>query len=58
MTTRRTAPLRLYWNGLSPEWARTLRSFVDEAMAALCMRQWQRAPIPVATPRINRGPPT
>ena len=48
MATRKAASMRLYWNGASTEWARTLRSFADEAMTALCIRQWQRASITVA----------
>jgi hypothetical protein len=50
MTTRKPSPSLLYTNSLSSGWVRTLASFIDEGMAALCMRQWQRAPIPL-TPR-------
>jgi len=55
MTTLKAALSRLYWNGPSTEWAHALRSFVDEGLAALCIRHWQRVPITVATPGINRS---
>jgi hypothetical protein len=47
MSTRKATPSLLYTNSRSSSWVRTLASFIDEGMAALCMRQWQRAPIPV-----------
>ena len=50
MTTRKAAPSLLYSNGPSINWVRSVRSFIDEGMAALCMRQWQRVPITVAKP--------
>jgi hypothetical protein len=50
MTTRKAAPSLLYSNGPSIDWARAMRSFIDEGMAALCMHQWQPAPITVAKP--------
>jgi hypothetical protein len=50
MTTRKAPPSLLYPNGPSIGWARALRTFIDEGMAALCVRQWQRAPITVARP--------
>jgi hypothetical protein len=48
MTTRKPTPSLLYTNSRSKGWVRTLASFIDEGMAALCRQQWQRAPIPVA----------
>ncbi len=47
MTTRKAIPSLLYTNSRSIGWVRTLSAFIDEGMAALCMRQWQRALIPV-----------
>jgi len=47
MAIRKVTPLLLYSNGPSVGWARALSSLIDEGMAALCMRQWQRAPITV-----------
>jgi hypothetical protein len=48
MTTRKAAASLLYSTGPSINWARALRSFIDEGMAALCVRQRQRAPIVIA----------
>jgi hypothetical protein len=50
MTTRKAAASHLYSTGPSINWARALRSFIEQGMAALCVRQWQRAPIPIANP--------
>ena len=56
MTNRKTTLSLLYTNSCSTGWVRTLRSFIDEGMAALCMQQWQRAPIPVAQrPQLRPG---
>jgi len=37
----------LYSEAPAIEWVRTLTQFIDESLAGLCVRQWQRAPIPV-----------
>ena len=50
MTQRKAAPSLLYSNASSIGWVRTLSSFIDEGVAALCMRQWQSAPVRVAPP--------
>ena len=48
MTNRKATPSLLYSNASTIGWVRTLSSFIDEGMAALCMRQWQRAPLTLA----------
>jgi len=50
MTNRKATPLLLYSNASSIGWVRTLRSFIDEGLAAVCMQQWQRAPLTCARP--------
>ncbi len=50
MTNRKATPSLLYPNASTIGWVRTLSAFIDEGMAALCMRQWQRAPATVAQP--------
>jgi len=51
VTTQRKAqsasPL-LYSGSQAVDWVRTLTQFIDESLAALAVRQWQRAPITVA----------
>ncbi len=47
MTTRKATLALVYTNSGSTGWVRTLSSFIDEGMAALCMRQWQRVPVPL-----------
>ncbi len=46
MTNRKATLSLLYTNSSSASWVRTLSEFIDEGMAALCMRQWQRVPVP------------
>jgi hypothetical protein len=50
VTTQRKAqsasPL-LYSGSQAVDWVRTLTQFIDESLAALAVRQWQRAPITV-----------
>jgi hypothetical protein len=41
------APSLLYSGTPAVRWVRTLTEFIDESLAALCARQWQRAPIAV-----------
>jgi len=50
MTHRKATPSLLYSSASSIGWVRTLNAFIDEGMAALCMQQWQRAPVRVAQP--------
>jgi len=50
MTQRKAAPSLIYSSASSIGWVRTLTSFIDEGVAALCMRQWQSAPVRVAQP--------
>ncbi len=47
MTTRKATLALLYTNPVSAGWVRTLSAFIDEGMGALCMRQWQRVPVPL-----------
>lgn len=56
MTNRKAAPSLLYSNASTIGWVRTLRAFIDEGMAAFCVRQWQRAPATVAQPIIAAIP--
>jgi len=56
MTNRKAIPSLLYSTASSIGWVRTLSSFIDEGMAALCMRQWQRAPLTVAQPVMVPSP--
>jgi hypothetical protein len=51
MTNRKATPSLLYCAS-SVSWVRTLSSFIDEGVAALCMRQWQRAPLTVTQPLV------
>lgn len=48
MAIRKTTLPLLYTESLSAGWVRTLRSCVDEGVAALCIRKWQRVPITVS----------
>lgn len=49
MTNRKATPSLLY--SASPiGWVRKLNSFVDEGMAALCVRHWQRASLTLVQP--------
>jgi hypothetical protein len=50
MTNRKATPSLLYSTASSIGWVRTLSSFIDEGMAALCVRQWQRVPAKVVQP--------
>jgi hypothetical protein len=50
MTTRKATPSLLYPNTRSSDWVRVLSSFIDEGLAALCMRQWQQVPVIVVQP--------
>jgi hypothetical protein len=50
MTIRKAAASLLCSTRPSINWERALRSFIDEGMAALRIRQWQRVPIVVAKP--------
>jgi hypothetical protein len=50
MAIRKTTLSLLYTSPLSTGWTRALRSFIDEGVAALCIRQWQRAPIALTVP--------
>jgi hypothetical protein len=56
MTHRKATPSLLYSNASSIGWVRTLGSFIDDGMAALCMRQWQRAPLAGARPLVAPSP--
>ncbi len=56
MTNRKATPSLLYSTESSIGWVRTLSSFIDEGMAALCMRQWQRAPVVVSQPAMIAYP--
>ena len=56
MTNRKATPSLLYSAASSIGWVRTLSSFIDEGMAALCVRQWQRAPVVVAQPAMVASP--
>jgi hypothetical protein len=46
MTNRKPLPTLLYTNSRSIGWVRRLSLFIDEGVAALCMRQWQRVRLP------------
>jgi len=50
MTQRKAAPSLFYSSASSIGWVRTLSSFIDEGVAALCKRQWQTASVGVAQP--------
>ncbi len=50
MTHRKATPSLLYSTASSIGWVRTLSAFIDEGMATLCMKQWQRAPATVTQP--------
>jgi hypothetical protein len=52
MTQRKPAPSLLYSSVPSTGWVRTLSSFIDEGVAALCMRQWQSVPVRIAQPLV------
>jgi hypothetical protein len=41
------SPALLYSQGAAAGWVRTLTQFMDESFVALCVRQWQRAPLPI-----------
>ena len=60
MTQRKAqlSPSLLYSAAPAAQWVRTLTEFIDESLAALCARQWQRAPIAVlqTVPRQRRRP--
>jgi len=56
MTNRKATPSLLYSNASSIGWVRTLSAFIDEGVAALCIRQWQRAPVPLTQPVVAAVP--
>ena len=41
------SPALLYSQGAAAGWVRTLTQFMDESFVALCVRQWQRGPLPI-----------
>ena len=54
MRIRKATPDFLYANLRALDWARMLSSLLDESLAALCIRQWQRVPV-TNTPRSYPG---
>ena len=48
MAIRRAPPNLLYSSTVSTSWPRALRSVIEEGLAALCVRQWQRVPVTIA----------
>lgn len=52
MTNRKPTLSLLYSNASSSGWARALSSLIDESLAPLCMQQWQRAHLTVASTRV------
>lgn len=47
MAMRKTNPSLLYTEGPVAGWARVLEKFIDDSLAPLCIRQWQRAPLTI-----------
>ena len=41
------SPALLYSQGAAAGWVRTLTQFMDESFVGLCVRQWQRGPLPI-----------
>jgi len=55
MTIRKATASFFYSSPSSIGWVRTLSAVIDEGLATLCMRQWQRVPLTIAQPAT---PPT